>query len=92
MSTTSKSRKKMARRKSISDILAQTERIMASGGGGIYRSPGRHMSTAREWRVVNASNRYVDNISGTRQYDKDSPGKADNRKYSRRTYMGLNAG
>lgn len=49
------------------------------------------MSNAREWRVVNAVNRYVDNISGTRQYDKDSPGKADNRKYSRRTYMGLNA-
>nr|DAZ47668.1 MAG TPA: hypothetical protein [Caudoviricetes sp.] len=50
------------------------------------------MSNAREWRVVNAANRYVDNISGTRQYDKDSPGKADSRKYSRRTYMGLNAG
>lgn len=32
MSTTSKSRKKMARRKSISDILAQEDRILASGG------------------------------------------------------------
>lgn len=83
----------MARRKSISDILAQEDRILASGGGGIYRRAGRQsMSNAREWRVVNAVNRYVDNISGTRQYDKDSPGKADNRKYSRRTYMGLNAG
>lgn len=50
------------------------------------------MSNAREWRVVKAVNRYVDNISGTRQYDKDSPRKADSRKYSRSTYMGLNAG
>ena len=82
----------MARRKSISDILAQTDRILRRGGGGIYRNAGKHMSTAREWRVVNASNRYVDNISGTRQYDKDSPRKADSRKYSRSTYMGLNAG
>ena len=82
----------MARRKSISDILAQTDRIMRRGGGGIYRTAEKHMSTAREWRVVNASNRYVDNISGTRQYDKDSPRKADSRKYSRSTYMGLNAG
>ena len=82
----------MARRKSISDILAQTDRILSRGGGGIYRNAGKHMSTAREWRVVNASNRYVDNISGTRQYDKDSPRKADSRKYSRSTYMGLNAG
>lgn len=82
----------MARRKSISDILAQTDRILKSGGGGIYRNASKRMSTAREWRVVNASNRYVDNISGTRQYDKDSPRKADNRKYSRSTYMGLNAG
>lgn len=87
----------MARRKSISDILAQTNRIIKSGGGGIYRNAFRRagkqsMSTAREWRVINASNRYVDNISGTRRYDKDSPGKADSRKYSRSTYMGLNAG
>lgn len=50
------------------------------------------MSTAREWRVVNASNRYVDNISGTRQYDKDRHHKADYRKYPRSIYMGLNAG
>lgn len=35
MSTTSKSRKKMARRKSISDILAQEDRIMRIGGGWI---------------------------------------------------------
>lgn len=82
----------MARRKSISDILAQTERIMASGGGGIYRSPGRHMSTAREWRVVNAADRYTDNIMGTRKFQKDNRFKAYDRKYSRSTYMGLNAG
>lgn len=82
----------MARRKSIDDILAQTDRIMRLGGGGIYRTAGKHMSTAREWRVVNASNRYVDNISGTRQYDKDRHHKADYRKYPRSIYMGLNAG
>lgn len=83
----------MARRKSISDILAQEDRIMRIGGGGLYRSPDRqNMSNAREWRVVKAVNRYVDNISGTRQYDKDIHHKADYRKYSRSTYMGLNAG
>ena len=88
----------MARRKSISDILAQADRIITSGGGGgikrnAFRRAGKQsMSNAREWRVVNAANRYVDNISGTRRYDKDSPGKADSRKYSRSTYMGLNAG
>lgn len=39
MSTTLKSRKKMARRKSISDILEQTDRIMRRGGAVEYTEP-----------------------------------------------------
>ena len=81
MSTTTKSRKKMARRKSISDILAQSDRILSRG-----------VSQNRQYRVVTAADRYTDNIMGTRKFQKDNRFKAYDRKYSRSTYMGLNAG
>lgn len=82
MSTTSKSRKKMARRKSISDILAQSDRILSRRG----------VSQNRQYRVATAADRYTDNIMGTRKFQKDNRFKAYDRKYSRSTYMGLNAG
>lgn len=81
MSTTTKSRKKMARRKSISDILAQSDRILSRG-----------VSQNRQYRVATAADRYTDNIMGTRKFQKDNRFKAYDRKYSRSTYMGLNAG
>lgn len=71
----------MARRKSISDILAQSDRILSRGG-----------SQSRQSRVALAADRYTDNIMNSRRFQKDGRFKAYDRKYSRSTYMGLNAG
>lgn len=72
----------MARRKSISDILAQSDRILSRGG----------VSQSRQSRAALAADRYTDNIMNSRRFQKDSRFKAYDRKYSRSTYMGLNAG
>lgn len=73
----------MARRKSISDILAQSDRILSRGGA---------VSQSRQSRAALAADRYTDNIMNSRRFQKDGRFKAYDRKYSRSTYMGLNAG
>ena len=72
----------MARRKSISDILAKSDRILSRGA----------VSQSRQSRVALAADRYTDNIMNSRRFQKDGRFKAYDRKYSRSTYMGLNAG
>lgn len=92
MSTTSKNRKKMARRKSIDDIYRQRARI-GELGGAANGSGFWHSSRGR--RVNEIANRYERNMANVRgvSFTKNGIGFLDNtRKISRSTYMGLNAG
>lgn len=69
-------------KKSISDILSQADRILATKG----------LSKSRHDRALMTADRYTDNIMGTRKFQKDNRFKAYDRKYSRSAYMGLTDG
>lgn len=91
MSTTLKSRKKMARRKSINDIYRQGARIESS-----LLSRGYGGASSRFQRVEDTVARYSRNIArryggelGRRGYTYDTD---RNKRASRSVYMGLNAG
>ena len=91
MSMTTKSRKKMARRKSINDIYRQGARIESS-----LVSRGYGGGSSRFQRVEGAIVRYSQNIArryggelGRRGYIDDTD---RNKRTSRSVYMGLNAG
>ena len=88
----------MARRKSAYDLAAQYNRIKQIAGAG----------SVRERKALNIYKRYDTNITNSksyqntsRRYDWDNmsdeefyrrAAQLDGRKYSQRTYMGLNAG
>lgn len=69
-------------KKSISDILSQADRILATKG----------LSKSRQVGALMAADRYTDNIMNSRRFQKDSRFKAYDRKYSRSAYMGLTDG
>lgn len=69
----------MARRKSFGDILDQWDRITATPG----------ISQRRIDRVNIAADKYTDRIAAKKSFRGKN---AYDRKYSRSTYMGLNAG
>jgi len=70
----------MARRKSINDLISQANRI-ASGGGNVRKSE----------QILSRYRRNIQNARGE-QFWRGDIMKETNRKYSRSTYMGLNAG